>query len=97
MPKSECPLFSLEGPQHAEYQCDQCEINELDEMHDEALARIAELEAMVVWVVNKSAYCENGELSWIVHQTQVFNAWNDMPCDGTPASILAAVQQAMKA
>lgn len=47
MPKSECPLFFLEGPQHAEYQCDQCEINELEDLYDAVTSRVFHLESVM--------------------------------------------------
>lgn len=53
--------------------------------------RIAELERMVVWAVESSGFAQldsmNGRL-WLGRSKSI-------DCDGTPASILAAVEKAM--
>jgi len=59
-------------------------------------ARIAELEAMVVWAVQHGAELE-GDRVWWFRLLSEHSGPVDIDCDGTPASILAAVQQAMKA
>ena len=59
-------------------------------------ARVAELEAMVVWAVKHGAELE-GDRVWWFRLLSEDSGSVDIECDGTPASILAAVQQAMKA
>ena len=61
-----------------------------------AQARIEKLERMVVWAVKHGAEVE-GDRMWWFRMLGEDSGDVSADCDGTPASILAAVQQAMKA
>lgn len=54
----------------------------------EARAEIERLKAMVVWTAQRETYVYNGKL--------MVGPVDEYPCDGSPASILAAVSEAMK-
>lgn len=84
MPRKECPLFSLEGPQHAEYQCDQCEINELEDLLEAA-------EQLAVWVARKGVMVGHDEC---MRPCVWFDVHRGVEHDGTDADLLRALKEA---
>lgn len=74
--------------------CQDCE--RMREALADAHARIERLERMVVWAVKHGAEVE-GDRMWWFRMLGEDSGDVSADCDGTPASILAAVQQAMKA
>ena len=95
--RQECPLFNLEGPQHAEYACDQCERNELEDEVDRLCALVEKRESQLVYAISK------GEIATAYHRgkrvlahTPSGRAYRLIDYDGTTAGLLAAVDEATK-
>lgn len=80
-------IIPCDDPKSPDCPCIACEARRLDAALTAAQARIEELERMVVFLSNdKDATLIKGEL---------FIGPDGYPCDGTTASILAAVEKAM--
>ena len=64
-------------------------MNTWEELYDKKCARIAELEADVVWAVRHAATCTVEPAESLYGHPSI-----EVPCNGTPADILRAVREA---